>query len=99
MIDLTDLPGGERAKRGLHDLAGGRCSLEALWLTIASHRLREHGLPVPAADRRVLEPELALYEILRATDDDAYARYNALLQELSSFLSALDARARRTLTS
>lgn len=93
MIDLSDLPGGERAEQGLDDLAQDHRSLEALWLTIASRRLRKLGLPLPPADRLAPEPELALYEILRATTDDAYARYNALLQELSSLLSALDARA------
>jgi hypothetical protein len=95
MINLTDLPGGERAERGLRDLAAGRHSLEALWLTIASRRLRELGLPLPPPQHLAAEPELALYEILRATIDDAYARYNALLQELSSFISALQTRARR----
>lgn len=99
MIDLTNLPGGERAEQGLRDLGVGHHSLEALWLTIASRRLREIGLPLPPPDRLASEPELTLYDILRTTTDDAYTRYTALLQELSSFISALEARARQILTS
>lgn len=63
-------------------------------MTIATTRLRNLGLPIPADLEPPEEPELALYAKLQDADDPYY-RYNAWLDELASFLSALEARVRR----
>lgn len=96
--ELSGLPGAARVERGLADLQSGRRSLEALWLAAAATRLRSLELPVPPSDRLPAEPELALYAALRDQCDDCddpYYRYNALREELDSFLAALEARVRR----
>jgi hypothetical protein len=38
------------------------------------------------------EPQQRLYQLLRQTSGDAYARYNALIRRLISFQHALDRR-------
>jgi hypothetical protein len=91
MIDLDGLPGAERVEAGRRDLAAGRWTPDAWLLAVAATRLRELGVELPpVAPPR--EPELALYEALRAEEGDAYFRYNALRGELASFISALEAR-------
>lgn len=94
MIDLEGLPAADRVERGRRDLERGRWSVDAWWLAAATTRLRELGVELPelAPER---EPELALYEALGAECDDPYFRYNAMRGELSSFLSALEARVER----
>jgi hypothetical protein len=93
MIDLDGLPGAERVEAGRRDLAAGRWTTDAWLLAAAATRLRELGIELPpVAPPR--EPELALYEALRAEGGDAYFRYNALRGELASFIAALEARGR-----
>jgi hypothetical protein len=91
--DLDDLPGADLVGRGLEDLARGAHSREALLVAAAATRLREAGLPVPPPDHLPPEPELLLYRRLRQERPaDAYAFYNALLEQLISFASALERR-------
>jgi hypothetical protein len=93
MIDLDGLPGAERVEAGRRDLAAGRWTTDAWLLAAAATRLRELGIELPpVAPPR--EPELALYEALRAEGGDAYFRYTALRGELASFIAALEARGR-----
>lgn len=96
MIDLTNLPAAPRVQQGLADLDQGLWTREALWLALASIRLRELGLPIPKDLEPPEEPELVLYSKLRDSDDPYY-QYNAWLAELDSFLSALEGRVRRDL--
>ena len=95
MIDLEGLPAARRVERGRRDLERGRWSADAWWLAAAATRLRELGVKLPEITPP-REPELALYEAIGADSDDPYYRYNALRRELSSFLSALEARVERS---
>ena len=71
----------------------GRLSTDALLVAVAAGRLVDLGLPVPEAAALPDEPDLALYESLRGhPTGDPYYRYNALRQELDSFISCLEAR-------
>ena len=91
--DLAGLPGAERVRRGIRDLKQGRLSTDALLVAVAAGRLVDLGLPVPEAAALPDEPDLALYESLRGhPTGDPYYRYNALRQELDSFISCLEAR-------
>lgn len=97
MLDTHRLPGAERIRQGLRDLAEGRLSAQALLVSIAAGRLRSLGLPVPSRAALPSDPELRLYETLRrdaSSDEDPYYLYNAWLRELSSFLEAAEQRAR-----
>ncbi|HKO14719.1 MAG TPA: hypothetical protein VJU87_00675 [Gemmatimonadaceae bacterium] len=85
------------SRRSETHAAHGRPTAEAYLVAIARSRLARAGLldaGTPASSSGE-EPERALYRLLRAQGGDAYARYNALLRELSSFLAAFDARLRR----
>ncbi|MBW2292173.1 MAG: hypothetical protein JRG94_07650 [Deltaproteobacteria bacterium] len=99
MIDLTGLPGEDLVKRGQTDLAAGEVTISAVAVSVAGDRFRSlgvdlHALPTSAAPPR--QYELMLYELLlEAQVDDTYARYNALLRELDSFLEAAEGRLRR----
>ena len=93
---MADLPGGALVQRGLADAAHGRETAEAYLVAIARTRLARAGLVVAQTRPSLEEPERALYRLLREQQGDAYARYNALLRELSSFFAALDARLSRS---
>lgn len=89
-MDLEHLPGGDLVAKGLHDLATSSVTVEALLVSIAAPRLRDHGLQVPAP---LLDPEHRLYERPASKDpDSAHSRYNALLRRLTGFESALERR-------
>lgn len=91
---LEDLPGGERALRGLEAVARGERSMEVLWLEMARTRLRENGIDVPGTDPEV---HLALHRACLEVDArTGHATYRALNEELSSLLDALEARRRRS---
>lgn len=91
---LTGLPGAAWIRRGLADARAGRWTAEALALAVAPTRLRALDLDVPTD--LPTDAEHALYARLQDDGvDDPYARYNALLRELDSFLEALEARRRR----
>jgi hypothetical protein len=86
-VDIEALPGADLVTRGLHDLAEGRESVEALLVAIGGPRLRRLGLTVP----RLASPEHRLYEHLARLDpDQAHGRYNALVRRLVSFERALE---------
>ena len=94
MIDLTGLPGAGLVKRGVLDLERGVVTAEALTIRLAETRLARCGIDLPPWDAPN-DREIALYEHLCSSGvDDAYARYNALLRELTSFLEAGEARRR-----
>ena len=90
---MVGLPGEALVRRGLADVAEGRCTIEACLVQIARPRLSACGWlpPFPV----MAQPELALYRLLKARPGDAYTRYNALLGELVSFEMALDRRLRQ----
>ncbi len=91
---LAGLPGETLVRQGLADFTAGRCTIPACLVTMASPRLRSAGWLPPADDRRIPEPELQLYRLLRQQGGDAYSRYNALVRELVSFEQAFDRRQR-----
>jgi len=94
MIDLTGLPGAGLVKRGVLDLERGVVTAEALTVRVAEARLARCGIELPPWDAPT-DREIALYEHLsRSGVDDAYARYNAMLRELTSFLEAFEVRRR-----
>jgi hypothetical protein len=89
-MELNELPGSELILPGLEDLRQGRNqTIGSLLITIASQRLTAAGLDIPKVTL-VSEPELVLYDYLENDREDAYAYYNALLNSLNSFCSALE---------
>lgn len=93
--DLATLPGGDLVLRGLEDLSAGRDSVEAALVLVARARLNEAGFDLP-------ESPLAgaaghhLYDLLSDQDRaTAHARYNALVQRLTSFLDTVGHAAAR----
>jgi hypothetical protein len=89
-MELNELPGSELILPGLEDLHHGRNNtIGSLLISIASIRLTEAGLNIPQQPL-VSEPELALYTYLQNERDDAYPYYNALLNSLNSFCTALE---------
>lgn len=98
MLDLTALPGEALVRSGLADLAAGRPTAAALALSAASDRLEGLGIELPPLPEGVSLPrqcELALYEkLVESREPDPYARYNAMLRELTSFLEAAEGRRR-----
>ena len=90
---IVGLPGENLVRRGLSDYQSGQQSVESFLVQIARPRLENCGL-LALSDAGELELELKLYRLLRQQGGDAYARYNALLGELSSFENALDRRVR-----
>jgi hypothetical protein len=89
-MNLNELPGAEFILPGLDDLHHGRNrTVGALLIAIAATRLTEAGLVFPTA-KLASEPELTLYEQLQNEREDAYPYYNALLDSLNSFCSALE---------
>jgi len=84
-----DLPGAELVTKGLSDLSAGLPTIEALLVLIGAPRLRRAGVAVP--ESAILDPEMALYEILENEDRrTAHSRYNALLRRLVSFERAIE---------
>ncbi len=97
---LEGLPGADLVRRGLEDLAHARATPEAALIEVARSRLRSLELPVPEAPTAPGDAELRLYARLGAChpDRDPYVLYCAWLDQLDSFLSALEqqrARVRR----
>ena len=96
MVDLAGLPAGTRVSSGLRDLKAGELTIDALMVTVASRRLEYLGLPIPPRELLPSEPELALYELLCTRSEDAFNAYRAILGELDSFISILEARGSAT---
>ena len=89
------LPGAELIRDGMRDVLGARLTIPALVVSIARERLARAGVLPESAPVISADPERELYRLLRAEGGDAYSRYNALIRELGSFLSALQARSSR----
>lgn len=96
---LDGLPGAAMVSEGLADLDAGRRTVPALLLEVARTRLTRAGLLHRSERTTQDDAELELYRLLRSQGGDAYSRYNALLRELASFESALEARLRRAAVS
>lgn len=90
---LTGLPGEDLIRKGLSDRLHARVSVESCLVEIAGPRLERAGML--QRDQSAVEAERTLYHLLSQPGSDAYARYNSLLRELSSFEHALDHRLRR----
>jgi hypothetical protein len=87
-MDAPTLPGEELVTRGIADLQHGRRTIEALLVSIGTHRLRALGLPV--ADP-IPDPERSLYDLLsEESGDGAHSRYNALVRRLVSYERAAE---------
>ena len=94
---LSDLPGADCVLACLRDVASDRRTAEAALVQAASHRFSRHGIVIPGRPEG-MDAELVLYRRLgerMPPDADVYGRYGALLEELVSFLSALDQRGGR----
>jgi hypothetical protein len=94
---LGDLPGARAFSLALRDVASGRRTAEAALVQAASHRFARHDIVIPGRPEG-MDAELVLYRRLgerMPPDADVYGRYSALLEELVSFLSALDQRGGR----
>lgn len=94
MAVLDELPGYDLFSSGVADLRAGRRSEAGLLVSLARTRLIDAGLDVPRAttDR----PSHALYDLLAdESPADAYARYNALLRRMVSFVRAAEHAASR----
>ncbi|MBK7152751.1 MAG: hypothetical protein IPH72_13465 [Sandaracinaceae bacterium] len=94
---LGDLPGAASILLGLRDVAAGRPTAEAALVQAASQRFARHDIVIPGSPEG-MDAELVLYRRLgerMPPDADVYGRYGALLEELVSFLSALDQRGGR----
>jgi hypothetical protein len=89
-MSLNDLPGAEIILPGLSDLHNGNSNtIGALLIAIAATRLTEAGLDIQNY-HLAPDPELTLYARLQNEREDAYPHYNALLNRLNSFCSALE---------
>lgn len=85
-MDLTELPGGERIRRGLADLEAGRESVDADLVRLGAPRLARLGLAVPTAVPDDTPPDTRLFrKLLDGDPARAHARYNALVRELIQF--------------
>jgi len=93
---LADLPGADLVLRGLADLADAKPTAEAALVEVARGRLGSLGLRVEGRTVGDEDAELALYARLCERDPggDPYGRYNAWLNQLVSFLAALETRRR-----
>ena len=91
MTDLDGLPASQRISRGLRDLEEGEVTVDALVVAIASRRLIDLGLSISPREELPRDPELALYELLCARREDPFFAYRAVLDELDSFISSLEA--------
>ena len=93
---LEGLPGADLVSKGLSDLADAKSTAEAALVEIARERLVELGLAVEGRTIGEEDAEIVLYARLceRHPEDDPYGLYNAWLDQLVSFLSALGNRRR-----
>ena len=91
---LGNLPGGDLVEKGLRDLHNGHVTVEACLVALASRRMRELGLSLPAQAELPDEPEIRLYRLLEAENEaTAYSRYNSLKRRLVSFTHAMEQQA------
>jgi hypothetical protein len=86
------LPGGDLISQGISDGKAGKITVESCLVAIGAPRLLRSGLTLEGHVFSMNEPQQRLYQLLRQTSGDAYARYNALIRRLISFQHALDRR-------
>jgi len=93
---LIGLPGADLVSQGLSDLADSKPTAEAALVEVARDRFAELGLVIEGRTVGDEDAEIVLYARLceRHPEDDPYGRYNAWLDQLVSFLSALHNRRR-----
>jgi hypothetical protein len=91
--NMSGLPAEALVRQGIADLEAGRRTIAGLLVSVARTRFERTGLLRPGTICED-QAELELYRMLRRDGGDAYARYNALIQELTSFERALDRRIR-----
>ena len=89
---LSGLPGEVLIREGLADLNEGRDTVACCLVEMVRPRLERAGIPFPSTTHPVMDSEHRLYRHLEDLGDGAYARYNSLLRELSSFRRALEHR-------
>lgn len=88
---FAQLPGWELIAEGTADVRAGRETAAAALVWIAWPRLSRAGLlDESLAGRRMTEPEVQLYRMLRDQGGNAYGRYGGLLRRLVRFEHALD---------
>lgn len=92
---LSGLPGAALMRDGVRDVLAGSPTIPALVVSVARGRLVRSGVLPAAAPIVATDPERELYRLLLAEGGDAYSRYNSLIRELVSFVSALESRSRR----
>ncbi|MEO7858682.1 MAG: hypothetical protein ABIU76_16945 [Gemmatimonadaceae bacterium] len=91
-MNFSALPGGDLVSVGLHDLARGIESEEALLVSIGAPRLERLGVRVASP---LQNPELRLYaQLATANGAAAHSRYNALIRRLVSFERAAECERR-----
>ena len=89
-MTLNELPGADLILPGIDDIKDGEIhTVGALLIAIARTRLFTAGLDIPNVPL-ASDPELTLYAHLEDERSDAYPYYNALLNSLNSFCSALE---------
>ncbi|MDA0767017.1 MAG: hypothetical protein O3A92_09365 [Verrucomicrobia bacterium] len=89
---LFGLPGEILIREGLADVNEGRDTIAGCLVEMVLPRLKTAGIsPLPAV-RSLLDSEHRLYGHLAEFGNGAYARYNSLLRELTSFRRALEHR-------
>ena len=90
-----DFPGADLIEKGLQDLDNNIESVESLLVMIGAPRLTSLGLvfkPLQLPDH----PEMCLYRLLCTIyPRNTHAEYNALIQRLIRYESALDLQAGR----
>jgi len=92
---LRGLPGEALIRDGVRDVLEARHTIPALVVSVARERLIGADVLPRSAPQISTDPERELYRMLLAGGGDAYSRYNALIRELTSFVSSLEARASR----
>lgn len=85
-MELDRIPGAERVRRGLADLAAGRESVDADLVRLGAPRLARLGFEVPEPDPDAPPADQSLFRRLLEEDPArAHATYNALVGELVRF--------------
>ena len=92
---FRDLPGEDIVRKGLSDLLEGLETVSSLLVASGLPRLKWNGLELSGV-QIPSQPEQKLYTRLREDyPENAYAKYNSLMRELSSFSRALESRLTR----
>ncbi len=87
---LETLPGAEIVLAGIADIAAGAESVNASAVRCASSRLTRAGLPIPAGEDDDIAAHRLYQQLADELGDGAHARYNAILERVSSFARAAE---------